>query len=146
MKTIQDLLKRNGHALWSVEPDSSVDEAIKLMADLNVEALLVLEAGEPVGIVSEKDYFTKVVSTGSIAKETPVGKIMTQIVAYTSPEETIDKCLALMTEKQIRHLPVMADGLLVSIVSKDDLAMTIISDQQDQIYWLENYVLGAGIA
>jgi IMP dehydrogenase len=110
--------------------DASVSDMIRLMAGKEVRALLALEAGKLVGIVLEGDQVRKVILTGRSFKETQVREIIAQNVIYTSPEQIDEKCLALTKEKHIRHLPVMADGHLVGIISMGDLARTIVSDQE----------------
>ena len=130
-----------GHDIWSIAPDAPVYDAIKLMANKGVGALLVLEAGKLVGIVSERDYARKVILKGKTSKGTPVKGIMTPHVIYTSPDQTIEKCMALMTAKHIRHLPVLEGDQLVGIVSIGDLVKAIISEQATLIQQLENHIL-----
>jgi CBS domain-containing protein len=141
MKTIGQLLQIKGHDIWSIAPDAPVYDAIKLMANKGVGALLVLEAGKLVGIVSERDYARKVILKGKTSKGTPVKGIMTPHVIYTSPDQTIEKCMALMTAKHIRHLPVLEGDQLVGIVSIGDLVKAIISEQATLIQQLENHIL-----
>jgi CBS domain-containing protein len=141
MKTIGQLLQIKGHDIWSIAPDAPVYDAIKLMANKGVGALLVLEAGKLVGIVSERDYARKVILKGKTSKGTPVKDIMTPHVIYTSPDQTIEKCMALMTAKHIRHLPVLEGDQLVGIVSIGDLVKAIISEQATLIQQLENHIL-----
>ena len=141
MKTIGQLLQIKGHDIWSIVPDAPVYDAIKLMANKGVGALLVLEAGKLVGIVSERDYARKVILKGKTSKDTPVKDIMTPHVIYTSPDQTIEKCMALMTAKHIRHLPVLEGDQLVGIVSIGDLVKAIISEQATLIQQLENHIL-----
>jgi len=141
MKTIGQLLQIKGHDVWSIAPDAPVYDAIKLMANKGVGALLVLEAGKLVGIVSERDYARKVILKGKTSKGTPVKDIMTPHVIYTSPDQTIEKCMALMTAKHIRHLPVLEGDQLVGIVSIGDLVKAIISEQATLIQQLENHIL-----
>jgi CBS domain-containing protein len=144
MKMINDILKTNGHTLWSVAPESSVNNAIKLMADKQVQALPVLKAGKLVGIISELDCIEKVILKGKSPEETPISRIMTRHIISTSPAQTVEDCLDVMTEEHIQHLPVVAGTGLLGFVSMSDLLRTIISDQKDYIYRLENYVLGIG--
>jgi CBS domain-containing protein len=141
MKTIGQLLQIKGHDIWSIAPDAPVYDAIKLMANKGVGALLVLEAGKLVGIVSERDYARKVILKGKTSKGTPVKGIMTPHVIYTSPDQTIEKCMALMTAKHIRHLPVLEGDQWVGIVSIGDLVKAIISEQATLIQQLENHIL-----
>jgi CBS domain-containing protein len=144
MKTVNDILKTKGKNLWSVAPDSSVKNAIKLMADKQVDAMLVLQAGNLVGVISEKDCIKNVILKGRSAEDTQVWEIMECNMIYTSPGQTLEDCLEVMTEKHIRHLPVIEDGSLVGFFSTSDLIMSIITDQKDYINRLENYVMGIG--
>jgi CBS domain-containing protein len=141
MKTVRQLLQVKGYDIWSIAPDAPVYDAIKLMANKGIGALLVLEAGTLVGIVSERDYARKVILKGKASKSTPVREIMTSQVVYTSPDETIEKCMALMTARHIRHLPVLEGDRLIGIVSIGDLVKTIISEQESLIQQLENHIL-----
>jgi CBS domain-containing protein len=141
MKTVEHLLKTKGNDIWSIAPDASVYDAIELMADKEVGALLVLEAGKLAGIISERDYTRKIILKGRSSKETPVREIMSSPVIYTTPDQTIEKCMAVMTAKRIRHLPVMEGSQLVGIVSIGDLVKAIISDQASLIQQLENHIL-----
>jgi CBS domain-containing protein len=141
MKTIGQLLQIKGHDIWSIAPDAPVYDAIQLMANKGVGALLVLEAGKLVGIVSERDYARKVILKGKTSKGTPVKDIMTPHVIYTGPDQTIEKCMALMTAKHIRHLPVLEGDQLIGIVSIGDLVKAIISEQATLIQQLENHIL-----
>jgi len=141
MKTINLLLKEKGHSVWIISPDASVFDAIKLMADKEVGALPVVKAEHMIGIISERDYARKVILQGRSSKETKVREIMTHHVVYITPEQTVEECMALMTEKHIRHLPVMSDRKLVGIVSIGDLVRSIISDQKVLIRKLENHIL-----
>ncbi len=140
MKTIRQLLREKGHHIWSIEADDSVFNAIKLMADKGIGALLVTRDGKPVGIVSERDYARKVILKGKSSRETPVGDIMTREVIYAHPDMTVEEGLALMTAKRIRHLPVREDDELRGIVSIGDLVKAIIEEQQFLIEQLENYI------
>jgi CBS domain-containing protein len=141
MRTVAQLLEVKGRDVWSISPDASVYDAIKLMADKEVGALLVLEAGKLVGIISERDYTRKVILKGKASKDTPVRDIMTTHVIYTHPDETIENCMALMTAKRVRHLPVLNGNGLVGVVSLRDLVKTLISEQASLIKQLENYIL-----
>ncbi len=140
MKTIRQLLREKGNHIWSVEADDSVFNAIKLMADKGIGALLVTREGMPVGIVSERDYARKVILKGRSSKETPVADIMTSEVIYGHPDMSIEEGLALMTEKRIRHLPIKEGETLQGIVSIGDLVKAIIAEQRFLIEQLENYI------
>jgi len=144
MKTVKQLLQGKGSDVWSVAPTTSVFEALALMAGKNVGALLVLKAGQLVGIFSERDYARKVVLQGKTSKDTPVSEIMTSKVVYVRPEQTIEDCMALMTDKHIRHLPVLADDhQVLGVISIGDVVKAVISEQSFIIEQLENYITGA---
>jgi CBS domain-containing protein len=144
MKTVDDVLKTIGRSLWSVAPDSSVSSAIKFMDDKQAEAVPVLEVGILVGVISEKDCIRNVILKGKLVQETKVWEIMERNIIFITPSQTVEECLDVMTEKHIRHLPVMADGSLVGFFSMNDLIGSIITDQKDYITRLENYVMGIG--
>ena len=141
MKMVKHVLSVKGSDVWSTTMDATVFEAIKLMSDKNVGALPVIEAGKLVGIISERDYTTQVILKGRSSKDTAVREIMSAPVFFTTPDEPIEKCLALMTERHFRHLPVIEDGQMIGIISIGDLVKTIIDDQKDWIRALENHVL-----
>lgn len=140
MKTIQQLLDDKGRDVWSVAPEGSVYDAISLMAERHVGALMVLEHGRPVGLVSERDYARKVILAGRSSKNTSVREIMTEQLICTSPKRTVEECMALMTEKRVRHLPVIDGETLVGIISMGDLVKAIIHEQQFIIEQLEHYI------
>lgn len=139
---IRVLLNRKGGQVWSVGPDASVYQAIELMADKGIGALLVLDGGKLAGIISERDYARKVVLKGRTSKETPVKEIMTVQVFTVTPEHSVDDCMTLMTEKRIRHLPVLAGEEVAGVLSIGDLVKFIISEQEETIHQLENYITG----
>jgi CBS domain-containing protein len=142
MTSVAHLLRTKGHAVWSIPPDASVYEAIKLMADKEVGALLVVEAQKLVGIISERDYARKVILQGKSSRDTAVKEIMTNKVFYVHPEQSVEDCMALMTAKRIRHLPVLDGDRLVGVVSIGDLVKSHISDQEVRIQQLEQYITG----
>jgi CBS domain-containing protein len=142
MKTVRELLQAKGYDIWSVTPDDSVYDALKLMADKNVGAVLVTEAGNLVGILSERDYARKVILKGKTSKDTPVREIMTEKVVYVRPDQTSDECMAVMTDKRVRHLPVIENGQLIGIISIGDVVKEIISHQEFMLEQLENYITG----
>jgi len=142
MNTVGRLLDSKGHKIWSIGPDNSVYDAIRLMAEKGIGALVVLENASLVGILSERDYARQVVLKNRSSRDTLVREIMSDKVVYTNPSTTIDQCLALMTEKRIRHLPVMKDGELIGLVSMGDLVKTIIAEQQLTIDQLQEYITG----
>lgn len=142
MHTIQQILEKKGHDIHWIDPASSVFDAVRRMAELGIGALLVTEEGAPVGMMSERDYARKVILEGKSSRETRVAEIMSTKLVTIEPTATADAGLALMTRKRIRHLPVMADGQLVGMVSIGDLVNAVIDDQQNLIEQLERYVTG----
>ena len=137
---VSDILRSKGSEVCSVGPAASVRDALELMAAKGIGALVVLEGGEVVGILSERDYAREVELKGRTAAATPVGAIMTGKVACIEPGNTVEECMALMTHKRIRHLPVVEDGRLVGLVSIGDVVKAIISHQQFLIEQLEHYI------
>jgi CBS domain-containing protein len=142
MTSVANLLQAKGHAVWSIPPDASVYEAIKLMADKGVGALLIMEGQRLVGIVSERDYARKVILQGKSSWDTPVSEIMTDKVFYVRPDQTVEDCMALMTAQRIRHLPVLDDERVIGVVSIGDLVKAVISEQEVRIQQLEQYIMG----
>ena len=140
MKKVRDILQIKGREVWSIGPNESVFDALKLMAEKGVGALVVLEVSKVVGIISERDYARKVILHGRSSPTTRVSEIMTTRVAYAQPQQNIDECMAIMTEKRIRHLPVMEEGCLVGVISIGDLVKSIITEQQFIIEQLERYI------
>jgi len=141
MKLVKHLLDVKGREIWSIGPEDTVFDAIKKMSDKGVGALPVVYAGKLIGIISERDYTRKVILKGRSSKETPVKEIMSAPVIFTTPEQPIEKCMALMTAKRIRHLPVMEDDQMVGIISIGDLVRAIIEQQETWIRELQNHVL-----
>jgi len=140
MKKVRDILEIMGREVWSIGPSESVFDALKLMAEKGIGALVVLEAGKVVGIISERDYARKVILQGRSSPTTLVSEIMTARVAYAQLQQNIDECMAIMTERRIRHLPVMEDGLLIGVISIGDLVKSIIAEQRFIIEQLERYI------
>lgn len=142
MTIVNQLLRSKGFDVWSVSPDTTVLDALHLMAEKNIGAVPVMVEDQVVGIFSERDYARKVILKGRAAKNTPVKEIMTERVVFVRPDQTVEECMALMTDKRIRHLPVMKDGRLAGIISIGDVVKAIISEQEVMIGHLEDYIKG----
>ncbi len=142
MKLIKHLLDRKGRDIISVKPETSVLDAIRLMAEKGIGSLVVMEDQELLGIMSERDYARKVIIKGRSSESTAVSEIMTANVFTTSSSETVNDCMSVMTEKKIRHLPVVEDDIVIGMISIGDLVKAIISDQQEEIEQLEHYISG----
>jgi CBS domain-containing protein len=140
MTIVRQLLDRKGRAIFSVEPEAPVLEAIRAMAAHHVGALLVMQAGKLAGIVSERDYARKVILMGRSSADTPVRDIMSSPVLTVSPDDTVQKCMQLMTDRRVRHLPVVDGDAVVGMVSIGDLVKAVIAEQQQQIEQLESYI------
>lgn len=142
MITLGQLLDRKGRKIFSIEPELPVLEAIRLMAEHHIGALLVMQGDELQGIVSERDYARKVVLLGRSSSETPVWQIMNSPVVTLLPEATLQDAMRVMTEKRIRHLPVLRDGRVDGMLSIGDLVKNVMEEQQKQIAELESYIHG----
>lgn len=140
MKLVKHILENKGNDIYSIEPGDSVLDAIKKMAEKGVGALLVMQGEELTGILSERDYARKVILQGKSSNRTAVREIMTDKVFSTYPEQSVDECMNLMTEKRIRHLPVVDGGSVVGVLSIGDLVKAKIEDQEFHIRQLENYI------
>ena len=144
MTTVKQLLQTKGTDIWTIAPDDSIQDALNRMVDKNVGALLVVEAGDLVGIISERDYARMSVLKEDFSMNTLISEIMTTRVIWVRPEQTIEDCMALMTDKRIRHLPVLENDQLVGVVSIGDVVKAVISHQEFLIEQLENYIVGSG--
>ena len=143
MKTAANLLRSKAHQfVHTIAPEASVFDALKLMADKDIGALLVMEGEEVAGIITERDYARKIVLMSRSSKQTPVREIMTSAVMYVRPDQTSEECMVLMTENRLRHLPVIDGGGLVGIISIGDLVKDIIAEQRFTIEQLEHYISG----
>jgi CBS domain-containing protein len=142
---ISALLHQKGSAMWTIPPDATVYEAIKLMAEKNVGSLLVLSDGKLVGLFTERDYARKIVLQGKSSKDTRVREIFTGVVITVKPQDSVEDCMKLMTEHRVRHLPVVEKENVVGIVSIGDLVNWTISAQDAQIAQMEQYIAG-GVA
>ena len=140
MTTIKQILDTKGYAVWSIHPQESVFTAIQQMAEKEVGALVVLEGDAVVGIISERDYARKIILKGRASHETAVRDIMTPDVICASLDQSIEECMNIVTERRIRHLPVLDGGKVVGMISIGDLVKTIIAEQQFIIEQLEHYI------
>ena len=142
METVQQLLDKKGHEVWSVRPDDSVFDAIKKMADKKIGSLVVLVDHQIVGIITERHYARSVILEGKSSLKTPVRDIMATRVVCARIDQTIEECMAVMTEKRIRHLPVVDQERLLGVVSIGDLVKSTIADQKFTIEQLTDYIQG----
>ena len=142
MKSVSDILDAKGREIWAVKPDDTVFESLQLMAEKEVGALLVMDGDRLVGIVTERDYARKVILEGKSSKGSSVAEIMTKQVLCVAPERTVEECMALMTDKRARHLPVLDHKRVIGIVSIGDLVQAILSEQQILIDQLQHYISG----
>ena len=140
MKTLKQLLEAKGREVYSIAPDALVFDALRLMADKGVGALIVMEGGRIAGILSERDYARKVILHGKSSHDIQVRDIMTGKIITVHPGQTVEECMALMTEKRIRHLPVTEGERLIGVLSIGDLVKEVIAEQQQTIQQLESYI------
>ncbi|MBP8002063.1 MAG: CBS domain-containing protein [Chloroflexi bacterium] len=144
MATVSDILRGKGQDVWAVSPDDTVLSALQVMAEKGIGAVLVLEAGLVRGILSERDYARKVVLQGRSSANTPVKEIMTSRVFAVTPSHTVENCISLMTEKRIRHLPVMDGGKLVGVISIGDVVKMMLTEKSIIIDQLTSYITTGG--
>lgn len=140
MKSVRQVLEDKGYAVETIAPQASVYEALQKMANRELGALVVFEEGEICGLLSERDYARKLVLQGKSSKDTPVQEVMTRRVITVEPQQTVEACMVLMTDKHIRHLPVIEDGRLIGIVSIGDIVKAVIEAQRLTIEELETYI------
>jgi len=140
MKTVRQLLQSKGSAVYSVTPEASVFDALKLMAEKNIGALLIVSGGKLAGIMSERDYARKVILHGKSSHDMLVREIMSEKVVTVQPEQTVEDCMTLMTGKRIRHLPVVNGDKIVGLLSIGDLVKEVIAEQEQTIRQLESYI------
>ena len=140
MKTVQQLLESKRYSVVSVAPSSTVLEALEVMAEKEIGAVIVIEDEHLIGIFSERDYARKVVLQGKSSKDTPVREIMTDKVVCVRPEQTIDDCMGLMTDKRIRHLPVLEHKKVIGVISIGDVVKEMLSEKEFVIKQLESYI------
>lgn len=142
MKLVQHLLDAKGREVISIEPDASVLDAIKLMAEKGIGCLVVMADGKLRGVISERDYARKVIIKGRASDSTPVADIMTKKVVTTSLDATVDSCMKTMTDVKCRHLPVVENNSVIAMISIGDIVQAIIADQKEEIHQLEQYIAG----
>lgn len=142
MATVRKLLESKPGGTWTIEPGATAFEALQLMSEKNVGALLVVKDENLLGVFSERDYARKVILHGKSSKNTTVGELMSTPVYYVTPEMTIGDCMAIIADRRVRHLPVMEDGKLVGVVSIGDVVNRIIAEQRITIHDLESYITG----
>lgn len=143
MKTVAQILQTKGSDVWSVESTATVYSALELMAERNVGAVLVTESGRPVGILSERDYARKVILAERVSRNTAAREIMTPKPVCVRPDQSAEECMALMTDKRIRHLPVLEGEAIVGLISIGDVVKSMLSEREFQIQQLENYIAGS---
>ena len=143
MATVKQLLESKDNNVWSISPETTVFEGLQFMAEKNIGALLVTRDDKLIGIFSERDYARKVILKGKASKDTTIGELMTKEVIYTTPEDSLDECMALMTAKHIRHLPILNNGKLIGLLTLGDLVKQIMSNQEFKIQELEKYISGS---
>ena len=143
MKYVDELLKNKGRDIWSISPDAPVYQALELMSEKNCGAVLVLDQERLVGVLSERDYARKVILKGKSSKDTPVQEIMSSEVICIRPTQTIEACMVLMTDRRIRHLPVVEEETLLGVISIGDVVKEVISEQEFMIHQLESYIIGS---
>lgn len=146
MATVNDILRGKGQDIWAVDPEETVLNALKLMADKGIGAVMVMTDGQVRGILSERDYARKVVLQGRSSANTPVKEIMTSRVFAVTPSHSVEDCMSLMTEKRIRHLPVMDESKLVGVISIGDVVKMMLTEKSLIIDQLTNYITTGGYA
>jgi len=142
MHTVKDMLKEKGFRVWKISPEAKVIDALKLMAEKKIGALAVMHKNQVVGIISERDYARKVILKGKSSLDTPVKEIMTNQVYYVGLDTPAEECMALMTKKRIRHLPVIDKGKLAGLISIGDVVKSVISEHKITICHLQDYIQG----
>jgi CBS domain-containing protein len=144
MLSVNDLLKMKGNDVWAISPETTTIEALRFMAEKKIGALLVLDDGVIVGIISERDFVNRIAVDRACVLDRPVSEYMTEKVIMVTPKHTIQQCMEVMTDRRIRHLPVISDGQLVGLISIGDVVRSIISEQSSLIQNLEDYIVGGG--
>jgi CBS domain-containing protein len=142
MRTVRDILQGKGFDVYAIAPESSVYQALQLMAEKNVGALMVMTGDTVVGLISERDYARKIVLKGRLSRDVAVREIMTPEIVAIGPEEDVERCMTLMTHKRVRHLPVFENGRLIGLISIGDIVKAIIEHKEETIQQLEKYIKG----
>lgn len=142
MQTVRQLLNKKGRDVWTTTQETTVGNALETMAEKNIGALLVVEKGKIIGVFSERDYARKAIAPEGCTKETPVKELMSSKVLYVEPGQSVDECMALITQKRLRHLPVIENGDLVGLISIGDVVSAKISEQDILIDQLVRYIAG----
>ena len=142
MQYVHDVLNEKGSKVWIAPPDMSVWDALHMMADKNIGALVVMDGESLIGIFSERDYARRLAIKGLRSRDTPVKQIMTEVIATVSPGHSVQDCMEIMTNERVRHLPVVEDEQVIGLVSIGDVVKSIISHQEHMIHQLENYIAG----
>jgi CBS domain-containing protein len=142
MRSVKDILQEKGTQVYAISPDAKVYEALQLMADKNIGALMVMEGDRAVGLISERDYARKIVLKGKFSKDVPVHEIMTVDIVRIGPDRDVENCMELMTDNRVRHLPVFENNRLIGIISIGDIVKAIIEHKEEIIEQLENYIKG----
>ncbi len=142
MKSIGDVLDKKGRYVWSVKPQDTIFDSLQMMAEKGIGGVVVMDGDDLVGIVTERDYARRVILEGKASKTATVGEIMTKNVRWVSEEQTIDECMALMIERQLRHLPVLKDEAVIGVVSIRDLVQAVVAEQKVIIDHLQHYITG----
>ena len=140
MATVKQLLESKDNNVWSIAPETTIFEGLQVMVDKNIGALLVTKDEKLVGIFSERDYARKVILKGKASKDTTIAELMTREVVYTTPDDSLDDCMALMTAKHIRHLPILKNNKLIGLLTLGDVVKQIMSSQEFKIQELEKYI------
>jgi CBS domain-containing protein len=143
MRTIRDILQEKGFDVYAITPDSTVYQALQLMSEKNVGALMVMTGDTVEGLISERDYARKIVLKGRFSRDVPVREIMSPEIVAIGPEEDVERCMTLMTHKRMRHLPVFENGRLIGLISIGDIVKAIIEHKEETIRQLEKYIKGA---
>jgi len=142
MKLVKHILKLKGSEVWSVDPGSSVYDAVDFMAEKGIGALLVMESSRLIGIISERDYARQIILKGRASESTKVSEIMTTDMVTAGPEQDVGECMVLMTDRRVRHLPILEGTRVIGVISIGDLVNAIIAEQQSTIKDLEKYISG----